>query len=111
MGSLFAIAAIIGLAYCWFDSLRARELALRSCQAACERAELQLLDQTVALASLGLIRDERGRMRIRRCYRFEFSIDGNDRLAGQITLIAGRVESFWLGGKPDPPAFGQKDTC
>jgi len=96
--SILAIAVIIGLGCLWSDSLRAKESALRECKTACERADMQLLDQTVALASLGLIRDDQGRVRIRRRYRFDFSIDGGDRYPGQITLTAGRVESLWLGG-------------
>lgn len=98
MESVLAIAAIVGLGCLWSDSLRAREFALRECKTACERADMQLLDQTVALASLRLTRDAEGRVRIRRRYRFEFSIDGGDRYPGQITLTAGRVDSLWLGG-------------
>lgn len=98
MESVLAIAVIIGLGCFWSDSLRAREFALRECKTACDRADMQLLDQTVALANVGLTRDAEGRVRIRRRYRFEFSIDGGDRYPGQITLIAGRVESLWLGG-------------
>ncbi len=106
MGSLLAIAVIVGLACAWSMSLHAREIALRECKTACERAEMQLLDQTVALAGLGLTRDEQGRVRIRRCYRFEFSIDGRDRFPGSITLTAGRVESLWLGGNEYRPESG-----
>ena len=98
MESVLAIAAIIGLGCFWSDSLRAREFALRECKTACERADMQFLDQTVALANVGLTRDAKGHVCIRRRYRFEFSIDGGDRYPGQITLTAGRVESLWLGG-------------
>ena len=98
MESVLAIGVIVGLVWFWSDSLRAREFALRECKTACERADMQFLDQTVALANVGLTRDAAGRIRIRRRYRFEFSIDGGDRYPGQITLTAGRVESLWLGG-------------
>ncbi|MCA1605682.1 MAG: DUF3301 domain-containing protein [Acidobacteria bacterium] len=98
MESLLAIGVIVGLIWFWSDSLRAREFALRECKTVCERTDRQLLDQTVALASVGLTRDPEGRVCVRRRYRFEFSIDGGDRYPGQITLTAGRVESLWLGG-------------
>jgi hypothetical protein len=97
--SLFAIAVILALGWFWSDSLRARDLALRECKKACGAANAQLLDQTVALAGLSLTRNAEGRVSIRRRYRFEFSLDGGDRYAGQITLAEGRVGSLWLGAR------------
>ena len=49
MESLLAIFVLLLIGWYWLDSLRARELALGICRAACEERELQFLDQTVAL--------------------------------------------------------------
>ena len=43
-----AIVLIVGGIFLWLDSLRARERALKAGRAACQRYELQLLDETVS---------------------------------------------------------------
>ena len=63
---------------------------------ACERHGLQLLDETVAQIKLRLRRDRSGRVRLWRCYRFEFSGDGERRLHGEVILLGRRVLSLNL---------------
>jgi hypothetical protein len=69
---LLACAAIAAF---WYDSMRAREAALDGARRATEAAACQLLDATVALASLRPVREEGGMLRLRRIYRFEFRFD------------------------------------
>lgn len=90
-------AVAIGL---WFvlDSLRAREQALHACQSACREMDVQLLDHTVALARLRLVRDARGRVRLRRRYGFEFSTGGTDRWRGHVDLLGLIVTGVELQG-------------
>ena len=83
----------------WVDSLHARERAVSLCAHLCRTHGAQLLDQTVAVFRLGLARDPRGRLRIRRHYRFEFTRDGAARDAGTIVMIGPRMESAEM---PDP---------
>lgn len=92
---LFLLLAAL-LAAFWYDSLGARECALEAGRRACRHAEVQLLDQTVALARLGLRRDRRGRLRLTRCYQFEFSRDGSDRWLGRVLLLGQYAESVQL---------------
>lgn len=88
--------ALVALGWVWFDSLRARESAVRAARLACHAEGVQLLDDTVALASLGVQRGEGGRMELRRIYRFEFSDTGNNRLDGSITMVGSRVQALYL---------------
>lgn len=75
----------------WADSLRARERALAAGRRACERRGLQLLDETVAFATLRLARNRQGRLCLKRIYTFEYSGTGNDRRAGAIVLLGEEV--------------------
>ena len=67
----------------------ARQLAMKHLKRECEREGLQLLDDTVALATLRLSLRQ-GRLRWRRVYSFEFSVDGSDRYPGTLELIGYR---------------------
>lgn len=89
--ALFALVA--GTAF-WIDTLRAREAALVAGRSACERYGLMLLDDTVAVTSTRLARNEDGRLRVARLYGFEFSDTGNNRRRGSIALLGGRAEDI-----------------
>jgi hypothetical protein len=78
----------------WFDSMRARERALAEGMLACERNDLQFLDDTVECISLRPARNEHGRLILRRIYRFEFSDAGHGRRIGQITMLGHEVDNL-----------------
>jgi hypothetical protein len=78
----------------WIDSLRSRERALGAGRDACARYELQLLDDTVAIAALGVARDAEGRLRLRRTYQFEFSDTGNNRRSGSIVMLGAELQDL-----------------
>ncbi len=84
---LFGLALFGALAWLWYDSVHVRELGLRAARRACEAEDLQLLDDTVAIASLSLARDDEGRLRLRRAYGFDFSDTGNNRRRGSIVML------------------------
>lgn len=96
MIEIAAVVLIIGTAWFWFDSLRARESAVRASRLACDADGVQLLDYTVALAVLGLQRRDDGWPVLRRIYRFEFSDTGNNRLDGSVTLLGAHVQTLYL---------------
>ncbi len=100
MDSLLAILFLLLVGWYWLDSLRARELALGICRAACEARDLQFLDQTVALSRLRLRWTTEG-VRLMRVYRFEFSEEGSGRQNGYVTLVGLDLEeiSFGLPGR------------
>ncbi len=89
--SFLPLLVILLLVYLWHNALGARELARVQCHQLCAQAHVQLLDQTVALSGLRLIRVAGRGLRLRRDYRFEISIDGQDRHRGSLSLVDGSV--------------------
>jgi hypothetical protein len=92
---LLAVMAVIGLC---LDAMRHRELALRAAQRVCTGQRIQLLDETVGLASLRLRRHS-GLLKLERHYSFEVSVDGKDRHEGRLCLVDGRLANVtapWL---------------
>lgn len=71
----------------WWRALGTKELALRAARRACERADVDLLDQSVCLSGLGVQRDRRGRLRLRRTFSFDFTATGDGRYRGRIVLL------------------------
>ncbi len=88
---LIAVAALL-----WADSLRARERAVKAGRSACDRYDLQFLDDTVAFARLRLARDDEGQLKIARTYTFEFSDTGNNRRHGAIVMLGGEMQDLQL---------------
>ncbi len=93
-GAVLTLALFALLAWFWFDSLRAREAALRHCRAACRENSVQLLDQTVECISLRPARNHSGRVALRRVYRFEFSDTGDNRREGRVVMFGAARESL-----------------
>lgn len=96
MNHLLIVCLLLLLGWFWLDSLRAREIAIGICQAACRQRELQLLDQAVALRRLGLTWRSEG-MRLRRVYRFDFSEEGMERRQGHIVMRGLHLEELSFG--------------
>lgn len=96
MSTLTAILLLLGLVWFWLDSLRAREIAVGICKAACEGRDLQFLDQAVVLRRLGLSWRSEG-IRLRRVYRFDFSEEGVGRRNGYLVLRGLHLEDLSFG--------------
>ncbi len=92
LGYLCLLGIVIGF---WRDSLVTRELAMRVCRKTCTSYQVQLLDDTVALASVWPIL-EHGRIVLRRVYLFEYSLSSVDRRTGSMTLTNRRIDSVYL---------------
>ena len=72
-----------------------REHALSLVKQHCAKSDIELLDENVALRRLALLPDARGRKRLARVYGFEFTVTGEQRHIGSITLFGkqlGRIE-------------------
>src|SRR5512146_866460 len=91
-----AIVLMVVGALLWADSLRARERAVRAGRSACERYQLQFLDDTVSFARLRLARDDGGQLKISRTYTFEFSDTGNNRRHGAIVMLGAEVADLHM---------------
>ncbi|MBK9022107.1 MAG: DUF3301 domain-containing protein [Sulfuritalea sp.] len=88
---LLGLLLLVGTAWLWLDSLKAREAAVAAARAACRSEDLLLLDDTVAIARLRFARDGDGVLRIQRVYGFEYSDTGNDRHSGSIVMLGSQV--------------------
>ncbi len=95
-----AILVIAAGMFLWLDSLRVRERAVRAGKSACERYNLQLLDDTVSFKRLRLARDGEGQLRLARTYTFEFSDTGNNRRHGAIMMLGSELEDLQLEPYP-----------
>ena len=77
-----------------------RELALKLARRHCEKLEIELLDEYVALRGLRLRRDQRGHLRLARDYGFEFTVNGDQRLSGCISLFGRQLGKIELDPHP-----------
>src|SRR6476659_6616687 len=100
MWELGAIALFAAGIFLWLDSLRARERAVQAGKTACQRYDLQFLDDTVSFAKLRLARDEEGQLKFSRTYTFEFSDTGNNRRHGAIVMLGGNLADLRLDPYP-----------
>jgi hypothetical protein len=102
MNSLLFLLLLAVIVWFWQENLRYREHAIRHCRNTCQEMNLQLLDQTVALTSISIRRDQNKKSRILRKYGFEVSIDGTNRCKGYIILLGFSIihTEFDLPGGP-----------
>jgi hypothetical protein len=84
----------------WLDGARAREFATSLVKRYCRNRNLQLLDGTVALVRMGMRWTNAG-LRVRRMYRFDFSLEGVGRRTGYILMLGTRLETI-DDGLPNP---------
>src|SRR5450759_2465145 len=91
--SLLFLLLLAVLGWFWFDSVHTIDIARNAGKRACDGANLQFLDDTVAGIALALGRDKSGRRVLRRTYRFEFSDTGDSRLEGQLIMLGDKIES------------------
>ena len=78
---------------CWSQGYSSGSTA---CALACERYELQFLDDTVSVSRVRLGRDDDGQLKIARTYTFEFSDTGNNRRHGAIVMLGAELQDLQL---------------
>lgn len=96
MEFLFLLLILLLVVLFWQNNLKSREFAIKCCFSVCNKSNLQLLDQTIALKFIGISTWKKHIPVIYRKYVFEFSIDGNDRYDGFIIITNNRVELVGL---------------
>jgi len=100
--SYFVLLSIFfGLAWLWLDGARARELAIGLAKVYCEKHDLQFLDETVALSRMAPRWTNEG-IRVRRMFRFDFSLEGVGRRTGYVLMLGTRLETI-DDGLEEPP--------
>lgn len=91
--TLMAVVGMVLLCWFWFDSLAAREVAVRMARRICEQSGCQLLDSTVAIAKIRPApRRGAGGTTLRRVYHFEYSDNGDNRCHGSVVMLGREVE-------------------
>ena len=83
------------LVWLWFDSTRSHELAVQITSRLCLKHDVQLLDETVALRRLGVSWPREG-LRLKRTYRFDYTIEGTERRTGSIVLLGSRLAAYLI---------------
>ena len=96
-GLLLSVAALAAAVAFWYSSLAARELANRVAQEACAGAHVQMLDGTVAIHRLRIVRGADAPLAWRRTYVFDYTEDGFSRRRGFVVLTGDTVDSVGLG--------------
>ena len=91
--ALLPLLGILLLAWLWLDRARARQIANLLARRYCEHRGMQFLDQTVALARMGVRWTSEG-LRIRRMFRFDFSLEGSGRHTGYVLMLGSRLETI-----------------
>jgi hypothetical protein len=84
------------LAWYWWDFLRTREFALAQVKLYCQRHNIQILDDVVSPAKIGLSRSDTGNLQFVRRFNFEFSSLGDVRYKGFVVLAGKKVNDFQL---------------
>jgi hypothetical protein len=97
VAELFGILLLAGIAWLWFDSLKAREAAVRAARSICASEGLMFLDDTVSIAHLKPVRNDDGRLSLQRAYDFEYSDTGNNRLKGNLVMQGHRLVLLNIG--------------
>lgn len=96
-GSGLVLLLMLGAAiWFWYDTLRARELALGAAGELCRAQHYQLLDSTVSVQRTELVRSPDGYRQFRRTFQFNYSDDGDSRHVGFVIVRGNHVEQAGL---------------
>jgi len=90
---ILMIVAAMAFAF-WSASRAAAERAEAVGRDACRAAGVQWLDQSVHAIGLRLVRHESGWLGFERTFRFDYSINGEDRHVGKLVLRGDRLVAF-----------------
>lgn len=77
-----------------------REQALAHAKRHCAKLDVELLDGAVALRTLGIERDSRGHRRLARHFDFEFTVTGDQRLRGHLSMYGQHLARIQLEPHP-----------
>ena len=94
---LVAAALLAVIAGFWYSSLAARELANKVAMEACAGANVQMLDGTVAIHRLRVVRTPDAPLAWHRTYVFDYTADGYSRQRGFVILTGDTVDTVGLG--------------
>jgi hypothetical protein len=89
------------LAFYGLGAHRVKQRAQKLAIAHCAEMQVQFLDQSVYLKRWGCKRNDSGQLSLSREYCFEFTVSGDDRYIGRVTLLGNKIITIQL----DPHRF------
>jgi len=89
--SVLFIIVLVVVALYWHNSMQSKTCAVKYARRECEKEGVQLLDQTVQRIRLSFSRDRNNQWRVWREYRFDYSVDGVNRLEGRLVILGYRL--------------------
>jgi len=96
IGDIILIVLFV-LAYrYWVTADKVKAIAFNSAKIHCQKLELQMLDEYVALHRFWFKRDDYGSMKAWRSFVFEFSSTGEARYQGRVIMLGEKVLSIEL---------------
>ncbi len=90
-------------------NLGLRDRAMQLVRRECERSNVQLLDESIALSGVRLARNRRGRPGLVRRYAFEFTVTGEHRYDGYLDLHGQQLLHLELAPHPFPDGSPQSN--
>ena len=96
MLDLLFISLLLLIGFYWSNAMKAREIALSSVKMHCQKMDVQLLDEYVALNAIWPKRDNQGKVKAWRSYQFEFSSTGDERYGGKVVMLGRKILSIQL---------------
>ena len=97
---LLATVLLAILGAFWHSSLAARELANRVAMDTCASAQVQMLDGTVSIHGLKLVRHSDAPLAWQRTYVFDYTEDGFSRRRGFVVVTGDSIDTVGLGPRP-----------
>lgn len=95
MPTLVILMIVTAMAFAFWSAGRAAaERAEALGRDACRVANVQWLDQSVHAIGLRLCRHDNGWLGLERTFRFDYSINGDDRRMGRLVLRGERLVAF-----------------
>ncbi|KAF1051565.1 MAG: hypothetical protein GAK43_02349 [Stenotrophomonas maltophilia] len=109
LGNLFIMMILAALGAWWWRVHGIRERALVLARQHCTRQGVELLDDVVALRRMRVRRVPRGLWCIAREYAFDFTVTGQDRYSGSLTMLGQRpgpvqLDAFRFQAEPQEAA-------
>jgi len=96
MLDLFFIIVLLLIGFYWSSAMKAREIAFMAANVYCQKMDVYLLDEYVALNGQWFKRDEGGKLKAWRSYQFEFSSTGDERYHGKVIMLGRKVTKIQL---------------
>jgi hypothetical protein len=104
LADLSILLLLAGIAAWLWRGHGIRERALALVRQHCAKADVLLLDDNVALQRLRWLPDQRGQRRLARVYGFEFTVTGEQRHTGSISMFGQQLGKIQLAAHPFSPS-------